>query len=81
MEEDQTERGTISNHLALQVSHLNNATTQISRVEPLRDPRPGNRSRGLEKQLRSMVTIVMLMLMVTVMVPVPDSVNQTCNTR
>ena len=39
-------------------SDLNNAITQISRVAPLKAPRPGTVKTGLEKQLRSMEVVL-----------------------
>ena len=39
-------------------AYLNKAITQISRVAPLKAPRPGTFKTGLEKQLRSMEVVV-----------------------
>ena len=45
--------------------------TQISRVDPVRAPRPGTLNTGLEKQLRSMMA--MLVMLVMLVVSVTDS--------
>ena len=54
-------------------TYLNKAITQISRVAPLKEPRPGTRKTGLEKQLRSMIVTMVVMVVMVTMVSVTDT--------